>query len=505
MKDSKISLKTLDEAVLKSTNPTLLKEDEIIPQTVTIWQVIQNLIPNISSSAITIFITTAEVHFIGQTKDNKLYDGIGLAQVYINVLIYYIGSGFCESLIIFCPKNFGSGNFKLLGIQTNQIRIIVTLYYLFFILITSIFCEHIITLLVGEISYLQITKTYILITMPAYFMSLQYDIYCKHSESQLVYKPVIISLVLSIMIHPTICYYLINHYGMGVIGAGIASNVTETIKLLTMIIYFTTINPYSESNFFFNKETFINFWKIVKISTISAFIFFSEYIGYSISSIFAAKLGDLAYAKHLNLSCINSLNYMINYGFLNSTSIIIGNYVGQNSPTNIKKSIKYLIIIAFLIEIPLISIFIFFQKRFIIFFSENYLVSNADMNDLIILMSIYGALDLFQAILQGILRGLGLIKTVSFYSITLFLVVQPSLYYMFIYWANLELEGLWAALVICLIVLNSIYLALLLFRVDINKICRDFKNNLNKDIVDVVKYEEEEYSVKINCISRSDL
>jgi MATE family multidrug resistance protein len=485
-----------------------LEEDKI--EDVTIWVIIQNLLPNLSSSAITVFINLVEVHFIGQTADNKLYDGIGLAQVYMNVLIYYIGSGFTETLSIFCPKSFGSGKYKLLGIQTNQIRIIVTAYYLIIVLLNYFLCEIMLKIVIGEVSYLHITQTYIWCTLPAYFMSLHYDIYCKYSESQLVYKPIMISLIFSIIIHPFLCYFLIIVNEFGVYGAAIASNSTEFLKLVIMMIYFLLINPYPESNFFWDKGIFKKFWKITQLSTLTAVIFFSEYLGFSISSIFAAKLGELPYAKHIDISNINSINYVLSYAFLNTTAIIIGNYVGQNSPENIKKSVKHIIFLALGFETVIVACFIIYQKKLILFFSENGGVSDAHLNNLIIIMCIYGALDIFQAILQGILRGLSIIKNVTIYSLTLFLVVQPTLYYVFIYWLGLELEGIWMALVICLIVLNTIYLFFIRFRVNVSTVCSEYDLNISRDTIqasfDGNEFEDEldrsNYVFKINRVSR---
>lgn len=480
--------------------------------------ILQNLIPNIGSSAITVFITVAEVHFIGQTGDNQLYDGIGLAQVYMNVLIYYIGSGFCETLSIYCPKSFGSGNYKLLGTQTNQIRLLVSLYYLFIVMLNFFLCEPILRLIIGESSYLQITQTYIWITLPAYFMSLQYDIYCKYSESQLVYKPILLSFIFSIIIHPLLCYFLIVRYELSVYGAGISSNITEFLKLSTMFIYFLFVNPVPESNFCFDKSMFKKFWSIAKVSSLTALIFFSEYLGYSISSVFAAKLGELSYAKHIDISNINSLNYIFSYAFLNTTSIIVGNFVGQNTPENIKKSIKYIIFLAAFIESIIITIYIFFQEQLILFFSENEMVTGVPMNKLIIIMSIYGALDMLQAILQGVLRGLSIIKSVTIYSLTMFIIVQPTLYYIFIYWFKMELEGIWIAMVICLFVLNLVYIVFICKKVDINKVCVEYDLNTSRETIQASFFgmteEDDEldrskYKFKINRISmitcRTDL
>jgi Na+-driven multidrug efflux pump len=264
---------------------------------------------------------------------------------------------------------------------------------------------------------------------------------------------------------------------------------------------------------------FKQFWSIAKVSSLTALIFFSEYLGYSISSIFAAKLGELSYAKHIDISNINSLNYIFSYAFLNTTAIIVGNFVGQNTPQNIKKSVKYIIALAAIIEAAIITIYIFFQEQLIVFFSENEMVSGESMNRLIIIMSVYGALDMLQAILQGILRGLSIIKSVTIYSLTIFIIVQPTLYYIFIYWLEMELEGIWIAMVICLFVLNLIYIVFIYIKVDINKVCMEYDiMNVSRETIQASFYgmteDDDEldqcnYKFKVNKISmitcRTDL
>ena len=149
--------------------PIKYKLTESIENEVTIKEIIQNLLPNIGSTAMDIFTVLIEIHYIGITKDNELYDGIGLAQMYMNIVVYYWGAGFAESINILCSKSFGSSNFKLLGIQTNQIRLIITIYFLCIALLNSFFCEIFLNFLVGHQSYNSLAMTYIFYTFPGYY------------------------------------------------------------------------------------------------------------------------------------------------------------------------------------------------------------------------------------------------------------------------------------------------------------------------------------------------
>ena len=114
----KVRLST--SATITSPESKILSELKLEEEKVSFSFLLMNLIPNAGSAMIGIMSSAAEVHFIGKTKDNLLYDGVGLGIVYVTCLFYYLGCGFSEALAILCPKSYGSRNFKLLGIQTNS-------------------------------------------------------------------------------------------------------------------------------------------------------------------------------------------------------------------------------------------------------------------------------------------------------------------------------------------------------------------------------------------------
>ena len=481
------------------------KENEFIENEVTLWEIIQNLLPNIGSSAMNVFIILIEVHFIGLTKDTELFDGIGLAEMYMSLLIYNMGFGFSETITILCSKSFGSSNFRLLGIQTNQIRLIVTIYFLFIVLFNYFFCEVLLYIIVGEASYIHITITYIYLSFPSYYLKIQYDIFCKHSESQLIYLPIMISMILTMILHPILSYTLINYYDLNVYGVIIATFVSESVKFLSMFVYFYFVNPFPESNFLFSKDIFKDFWKITKLSSYSAILFFAEYVGFSVSGFFAAKLGEISYAKHLIISNITFIPYVLNYGFLNTVSILIGNYVGENRSKKIKQFIKYILIMSLITEAFTIIFVNVFNKSLVHFFNDNEIISYVPMSTLVFIMSIYSVMDMLQSILQGILRGLGIIHQMVYYSVSIFLIIQPTLNYLFIYVFKLDLEGLWIAIVLTMTFLVFVYQAYICFKIDIEKVCTEYEllntqNNLKESMI---RYENN--SLKVNNLPSTPL
>src|SRR5690242_3265724 len=71
--------------LIESTN-TNTEIDTPLSEPVTMKKVIYNLLPNFLNSFLYFFVPTVESHYIGETKDISLMDGVGLGILYNNIL-----------------------------------------------------------------------------------------------------------------------------------------------------------------------------------------------------------------------------------------------------------------------------------------------------------------------------------------------------------------------------------------------------------------------------------
>jgi MATE family multidrug resistance protein len=456
-----------------------------IPEIVTYSVVIYNLLPNVANSIMYFFIGLIETHFIGKTKDLNLMDGVGLGILYNNVIFYFLGIGLIESMAVTLPKAFGKKDFRLLGIQTNQVRIMISIFFLIFVIINIFFSKDLLNLIAGEDkSYVDTAHYYVIWVTPSLFIDLQFEIYSKYTESQLNYNPVIYSFVFSFLSHIISCYYLIEVQNLGVLGCVLATNLTNLVKIGVILIHIYFFNPYPQSNFFWDKKIFEHksLLLMIKVSVLSMLTYFSECAGYSISNIVANKLSKVSYAKYIVLSNISMLNYSICYGWMNTASILISNYIGENSPKNVRNSIKYLSIIAIFVEIPLIASIYFFKREYLLFFSEDEGISlTPDMTDYYIyILMAFMALDLTQAFLVGVLRGCEILDLTTSISTGLFLVFHPIFSYITAIVYGWDIFGIILSEMIVYTILSICWLYYYLYKLDFVEIC--------------LKYKEENYS-----------
>jgi Na+-driven multidrug efflux pump len=177
---------------------------------------------------------------------------------------------------------------------------------------------------------------------------------------------------------------------------------------------------------------------------------------------------------------------------MNTTSILVSNYIGENSPQSIKLSIKYLLITGVFTQLPVLIAIYFFRENFYFFFSEEQSIylDKEMMDYMIYLLVLTCAFDFIQSFLIGILRGCEILTFTTVASSVLLLVFHPiASSYMSLY-LNWDISGV-------LISESFVYAALILLwtwyivrDLDFNKICDEYQNEDHED-------EEEEEIFKL--------
>ena len=476
------------DGFIKISETVIIEEEEDLKD-ITIIDFVDNLIPNIGSELIFVFIQLVETHFIGQMKDMKLLDAIGLAQSYNLVLLFFIGYGIIDVMDTICSRSFGKKKFYLLGTQTNQIRIIVSVYIIFLSFINVFFSSKILVLFVGNVNYIDDSYLYILLVTPSILMSLHYEIYCAYFLNQLVYKPVLLSLFVALTIHPIVCWLFISYLNMGIVGAAICTNITETVRFIFIAIWANCCNPYPKSNICLDKRVFNKFGSVFKQSLSSAALFVGESAGYNIVEYITARLGVTSFAQHITLINITMISFALAGGFMNTNAILIGNYAAQNSPSNVKKIIKISFIISLVIFIPIFIIISIFPATFLKFFSESEEIWNSnEIYEIVYIMCISNFFDFQQQNIQGFLRGLGILNITFIVSFISYCIILPGLSYTFGHYLDMKLKGIWLSMlgVNCIVL---IFNYIILQTSNIDKLCEDFED---EDAIEELKDEGQE-------------
>ena len=451
-------------------------EEEYKPiEKVDAYNIFVNLIPNIFNQFMHFLQHIIFGHYLGSVNDLTLLTSVNLGITYNEIFFYFIGFGIVQGMAVFCPNSFSQKNYILIGIQTNLVRIILTVFFIFYSLITFFLGGYLYNLLGVSIDTEFGIKAYTfsLYTLIGVFLEIHFEVYCKFCESQLFYKPIIHTLIVSIISNLISCYFLIYYLNLGLKGAILSKNIVDILKFIWIHFSVLYYNPYPASNFWFstNYLNYNYFKEVIKICMLSALVCYSEFIGYSFSKLFAVRLSELSFAKYVVVGNVYLLTYPISLGVNNTMTILVSYFYGLNEPENLYKIIKLVLYYSSLLNIIIWSLFTFFRIPFTRFFTESeeiYLCK--ELFIYFILNFLTQIFDTLQNGVQGALRGLELLDFLSYIIMPLFLICLPSGIYIFAFKLNYDVSGIFFAefSVYCL----EFFLMLgYLNRVDVHQLC----------------------------------
>ena len=434
-------------------NPTespFIQDDNPPIEKVDSYNILLNLLPNIFNQLMHFLVNIIFGHFLGSVNDIPLLNGVNFGIIYNNIFLYFISFGIVQGMAVFCPNSFSQKNYNLIGIQTNLVRIIVLCVFTIFFFITLFFGKSLLCLLSGsnDEHFIDIAYTYVLYSEIGNFFEMYFSIHSKFCESQLFYKPIVHTLIISIIANFIMCFLFISYFHLGERGAALAFDITNILKFIYIFCAVNYVNPYPQSNFWFKKEIldFTIFKEVFKICFMSMLITYSEYLGYALSNIFSVRLSQLSYATYNVIGNVYLITYPISLGVNNTVTILTSYFFGLKQKNNIVKSTLYIIFYSFLMNVPIWGIFTFFRKGMTRFFSESKeIYEKNDLLSLYIINSCTQIFDTLQNALQGQLRGIEILDILSYGTFIIFLIGMPSFNYFFAFTCGWDVKGVFAS------------------------------------------------------------
>jgi len=328
-----------------------------------------------------------------------------------------------------------------------------------------------------DIVYIDLASKLVIYSLPSVFFDLQTEAYMNYSESRLTYRPIVICYSVVAVIHPMFCYYFISHLNLGVVGVAICSNLTNFIKMSIYITYFSFNNDYPETNTLCcQKEVFEwkSFREIFFLSLTCAVIFYTEMSGFNIQAILVNKLSELSYAKYIMWITLSEIPYSLSLAWMTTNSVMVGYYIGLNSPKNVAKFVSLSFYLMLIICIPLLIFLYIFRYPLLRFISEYEPVNEGKDMDFIlmsfVLSQIFNMLHLFYV---GVLRGCEKLFNVTLATIGVFTIILPFISYYFMFKLQMDILGGIIASAICYFIITCLSYIFYLF-IDYKEVCDSF-------------------------------
>jgi multidrug resistance protein, MATE family len=140
-------------------------------------------------------------------------------------------------------------------------------------------------------------------------------------------RPLVIAVIIGNLVNAALDYVLIFHFGMGVIGAALATTV---VQLLTMGLYLVAARAlYPDEPA--APSTSQDLKAVLKYGGPVGGQIFAEVGIFGVATVIAAHLGELESASHAIALNIASFTFSFAMGVAAATSVLVGNAVGANN------------------------------------------------------------------------------------------------------------------------------------------------------------------------------
>ena len=235
------------------------------------------------------------------------------------------------------------------------------------------------------------------------------------------------------------------------------STIMGALILLLYILGMKT-NVMKHFSLYVRRNPFVGWREIFKLGIPGALMLMLDWGSFEINSIFAGKLGDSPLAAHSLLVQTVSIAYMIPLGCAYSTSIVVGQRLGEEKTGLAKKAAHVGILLCFMMELLILGLlFVFRRSYFTAFISSKHTVDVASST--MVFAVGFGLLDSLQCGITNVLNGIGKQDVTWKYMLGYPFIGLPA-GYLYCFNLGLGLMGVWLGMVTSLVVVDSSLLVL---------------------------------------------
>ncbi len=234
---------------------------------------------------------------------------------------------------------------------------------------------------------------------------------------------------------------------MGVTGVGLSTLIDRSLMALVMAYYVL-----NSKNFKIYLQKFkllaidkIRSFQIVKIGAPVAMQYIFEISAFSGAAILIGTIGTAQQAAHQIAITLAALTYMVASGIASSATIKTGNYLGEKSFSDLRKSAiaSYHVVIAFMSVAALLFIF---ASSLLPYLYTNDIKVVTIAAQLLFIAGFFQLFDGTQVVGLGVLRGIGDVNIPTFITFLSYWIIGIPLGYYLGIKLNMGVQGIWYGL-----------------------------------------------------------
>ncbi|MCD7451585.1 hypothetical protein HAX54_012640 [Datura stramonium] len=384
------------------------------------------------------FITAA---FAGQLGDVEL---AAVSEVQ-NVLLGFVTGimlGLGSALETLCGQAVGAGEFNMLGIYLQR-SWIISMVTALLLTPTYVFASRILKLLHQDPKISDLAGKYAIWIIPEIFASaLNYSTE-KFLQAQTKVWFMAFSSMITLAIHVLLNWIFVTKFGMGLVGAAIAGNISFWILVVAKIIYIVC-GWFPEAWTGFSYLAFKSLTKFLKLSVASAVMLCLEIWYYTAVILIVGGLKDAAIAVDAISICMNLHVWALMFalGFTISASVRVSNELGAGNPKGAKFTVGVNVLISAMIGVVFSVIILATKNQFPRMFSkEQHVMSETSKLGYILALTIF--ITSIQTVFHGVAIGAGWQFLVALVNFGCYYGVGLPLGALLGYKFNLGVQGVW--------------------------------------------------------------
>ncbi|MFA3916112.1 MATE family efflux transporter [Ruegeria hyattellae] len=196
---------------------------------------------------------------------------------------------------------------------------------------------------------------------------------------------------------------------LGVIGAAIASVLTQIVSLLAVVVYAVRVLPEHELFRRFWRPDWEMFARVFRLGVPIGLTMLSEVTMFASSALMMGWLGAIPLAAHGIALQLASATFMVHLGLSNAATIRAGNAYGRKDRAHLARGALVVTIMSLAISAVAVTLFLVFPEQLISLFMEADDPHRGQIlligTGLLAVAALFQTVDGAQVIALGVLRG----------------------------------------------------------------------------------------------------